>query len=193
MTSIAWDNGPIFRNGAVGTEQACCCGFVCNPCNDCSWPADRSEFGEETLECAGSQGSPSSRGQNIYPTANSPSLPSGVTWKSGFPDKLFLCNWALVVDSLFIDCCYDNCTVNGVPGSFLLAGKTKTRYRIMLMNCPTETTPGYISDITADAIEGDLQPEVNQADGFNCIGDPIDCTDWFEFYDDPVPDCNEFP
>jgi len=25
MTSIAWDNGPIFRNGAVGTEQACCC------------------------------------------------------------------------------------------------------------------------------------------------------------------------
>lgn len=25
MTSIAWDGGPIFRNGAVGTEQACCC------------------------------------------------------------------------------------------------------------------------------------------------------------------------
>lgn len=29
MTSIAWSNGPIFRNGAVGTEQACCCEQFC--------------------------------------------------------------------------------------------------------------------------------------------------------------------
>lgn len=26
MTSIAWNGGPIFRNGAVGTGQECCCG-----------------------------------------------------------------------------------------------------------------------------------------------------------------------
>lgn len=25
MTSISWQNGPILRNGAIGTEQACCC------------------------------------------------------------------------------------------------------------------------------------------------------------------------
>jgi hypothetical protein len=25
MTLITWDNGPVFKNGAVGTEQACCC------------------------------------------------------------------------------------------------------------------------------------------------------------------------
>lgn len=25
MTSISWRNGPILRNGAIGTEQACCC------------------------------------------------------------------------------------------------------------------------------------------------------------------------
>lgn len=25
MTTIAWNNGPIFRSGAVGTGQACCC------------------------------------------------------------------------------------------------------------------------------------------------------------------------
>lgn len=25
MTSIAWNGGPIFRNGAVGTGQDCCC------------------------------------------------------------------------------------------------------------------------------------------------------------------------
>jgi len=25
MTLIAWNNGPIFRSGAVGTESACCC------------------------------------------------------------------------------------------------------------------------------------------------------------------------
>ncbi len=28
MTLISWNGGPIFRSGAVGTEQACCCG--CN-------------------------------------------------------------------------------------------------------------------------------------------------------------------
>lgn len=26
MTLISWNGGPIFRNGAVGTEQGCCCG-----------------------------------------------------------------------------------------------------------------------------------------------------------------------
>lgn len=25
MTSIAWSNGPIFRSGAIGAGQACCC------------------------------------------------------------------------------------------------------------------------------------------------------------------------
>lgn len=25
MTLIAWQNGPVFRSGAVGTGQACCC------------------------------------------------------------------------------------------------------------------------------------------------------------------------
>jgi hypothetical protein len=25
MTLIAWNNGPILKNGAIGTEQACCC------------------------------------------------------------------------------------------------------------------------------------------------------------------------
>ena len=29
MTTIAWDGGPIFRGGAVGTEQGCCCNTPC--------------------------------------------------------------------------------------------------------------------------------------------------------------------
>jgi len=32
MTSIAWKNGPILRNGAIGTEQACCCGSTPECC-----------------------------------------------------------------------------------------------------------------------------------------------------------------
>ena len=33
MTLIAWENGPIFRDGAVGTGQECCCdkGCTCPP------------------------------------------------------------------------------------------------------------------------------------------------------------------
>lgn len=33
MTSIAWDNGPVFRSGAIGTGQACCCAKPCTGCN----------------------------------------------------------------------------------------------------------------------------------------------------------------
>lgn len=33
MTLIAWRNGPVFKNGAVGTESACCCN---NPPTACS-------------------------------------------------------------------------------------------------------------------------------------------------------------
>jgi len=37
MTLIAWNGGPIFRNGAVGTEQACCCAQKNKVCT-CSDP-----------------------------------------------------------------------------------------------------------------------------------------------------------
>jgi hypothetical protein len=37
MTLIAWNNGPIFRSGAVGTESACCCAQKNKVCT-CSDP-----------------------------------------------------------------------------------------------------------------------------------------------------------
>lgn len=36
MTLIAWQNGPVFRGNAVGTEQACCCGG-CECAIDCNY------------------------------------------------------------------------------------------------------------------------------------------------------------
>ena len=189
MTSIAWDGGPILRNGAVGTGQACCCApFSCTPCNDCSWPADRFEFGEEYIECGDGLAGPSSRGQNIYYRGGP--LPGDVTWQDGFPGALSQCNWALVVDSLSIGCCYDNCP--GQPGSLLIAVKTRYRYRVMVINCPTEEQPASISDVTDRALQGNLEPESSPGEEF-CIGDPVACTQWLEYYDSPTPVCNEFP
>jgi hypothetical protein len=61
MTLISWNGGPIFRNGAVGTEQACCCAQKNKVC-DCSDPygyAPLTVTGEVTLGAllSGSTGS----------------------------------------------------------------------------------------------------------------------------------------
>ena len=61
MTLISWNGGPIFRSGAVGTEQACCCAQKNKVC-DCSDPygyAPLTVTGEVTLGAllSGSTGS----------------------------------------------------------------------------------------------------------------------------------------
>ena len=36
MTLITWNNGPLFRDGLVGTEQACCCPGCCGIPANCT-------------------------------------------------------------------------------------------------------------------------------------------------------------
>lgn len=50
MTLISWQNGPIFRNGAVGTEQACCC-TTCSP--RCYWAGNPPTTVTVTVTMAG--------------------------------------------------------------------------------------------------------------------------------------------
>jgi hypothetical protein len=41
MTLIAWnDTGPILKDGAIGTEQECCCGSGCNVNQTFSWGSE---------------------------------------------------------------------------------------------------------------------------------------------------------
>jgi hypothetical protein len=95
-----------------------------------------------------------------------------------------------VVDSRSVDCCYDNCTINGVPNTIAQGSIVQSRYRIMLINCPEDEEP-FVTDITSLAIDGDLEQEVSTSAQF--CGEPVACTPWLDFYDDPVPICNEFP
>lgn len=74
VTLIAWQNGkPVFKNGRVATESACCCGKCSGPCalssdctegcrclngqcvNECSGPCNSSEDCDQNCECLGGQ------------------------------------------------------------------------------------------------------------------------------------------
>lgn len=196
MTLISWNGGPIFRNGAVGTEQACCCGgpppFTCESCPDCEFPASQYEQGS-TIDCFGTTSLASTRALDRWINNVPPGgLPAGVAWKDGFPNALNGCEWAFVIDSLSIDCCYENCDVEPPNPTFTLAAKTRNRYRILLLTCPDGPESAQITDITDQAIEGDLEFE-NDLKPDNCPGPPVACTDWFDYFPDPEPVCNEFP
>lgn len=194
MTLIAWNGGPIFRNGAVGTEQACCCGGPpppppCEPCEDCAVPTTPQYEQGGAIECFGTGTQNSTRGQDVYLGLPPGGLPGGVSWKDGYPAALLFCEWAFVVDSLSIDCCYENCDGES-PNR--IAGKTRNRYRIVLLTCPDGPESAQITDITDLAIEGDLEFE-NDNKPAECPGPPVACTEWFDYFPLPEPDCNEFP
>lgn len=206
MTLIAWNGGPIFRDGGVGTEQACCCGEPpppCEYCNDCSWPYYWPqlifEFDEAGITCGDVGTNPSGVYQDIFWVANAQAwggnLPTGLTWKNGYPEALNGCNWALVVDRSFIYCCWENCTFGEQEVPFYSGstpGFERQKYRIMLLTCPDGPESVQLLDITSLAVEGDTEPEFSyQPEG--CPNPPVACTEWKDFFPTPEPVCNEFP
>lgn len=196
MTLISWNGGPIFRNGAVGTEQACCCGGPpppppCESCPDCAFSTTPQYEEGASIECFGVGTLPSTKGLDVFNGLPPGGLPGGVSWKDGYPAALDGCEWAFVIDSLSIDCCYEDCIVNGVQQN-VRASKTRNRYRILLLTCPDGPESAQVTDITDLAIEGDLEFE-NDNKPIECPNPPIACTEWLDYFPDPVPDCNEFP
>lgn len=202
MTSIAWSSGPIFRNGAVGTEQACCCNKGCSQCYQCTFPAERSESTDYSgTEPEGCGADPlgnytSARGQTYMPFEFVPgigfssTLPNYVYWKDGYPNAVSACNYKVVADQLSVSCCAE-CTVNGVT-QITFYNIFRYRYRLLAIKCPTETEPAALVDLTSQALYGDgLEGETSPPDG---CGAPIGCTPWpASYYDDPTPECSEFP
>lgn len=191
MTLIAWNGGPIFYNGAVGTEQACCCGESpppCEPCEDCSFSSSQFQ-NADGIECFGLTSLGSTRAIDVFLGLPPGGLPNGLTWQPGYPNALLFCTWAFVIDSLSIDCCYENCDSNPT-NSF--GAKTRNRYRVLLLTCPDGPESAQITDITSLALQGTFEFEMDLKPAF-CPGPPIACTEWFEYYPDPEPVCNEFP
>jgi len=173
---------PPERCCGSGAEAVCCnegqycCDGVCSddpcdlcyPCEDCSWPSDRSEGGiacsvspccEYPLSLTGS------RTQSF--TA---SLPSGISWKDGFPDALDTCNTRWCVDTS-VGVCYDS---NANVCRFI----TKTRYRLLALNCSTQS----MDDITEDAASGTFETTSSGA----CTDGPT----FPDYFSDATPVCD---
>jgi hypothetical protein len=163
----------------------------CEPCEECEFPSSQLEFSGEPLECFGQNSSPSFRSQDIYNGTPPGGLPTGVSWKSGYPAALSGCSWAFVIDSLSIDCCYEACIVNGQETN-LFSAKTRNRYRVLLLTCLDGPESATITDISSDALDGVLEP-TSEGNPENCPDPPVACTEWLDYYPDPAPVCNEFP
>lgn len=184
---------PPCEDGLVCCDGVCQegpCENPCDSCPECGFSGSQFEQGG-AIECFGATTQNSTRSQDVYLGLPPGGLPAGVTWKAGYPDALAGCQWAFVIDSLSIDCCYEDCFINGAL-STLISGKTRNRYRIMLLTCPDGPGSEQITDITALAIDGDLEFETDTSADV-CPGPPVACTAWLDYFPDPVPDCNEFP
>lgn len=179
---------------AINCIGYCCFGVCqptpcCPPCPECSHPSYQYETvpSSDPAGCGDSSGYySSSRSQNF-----SAVLPAGVSWKPGYPAALGTCNYTVLIDSLSVACCHTNCTVGGIPGQTLYYTRYRSRYRLLVLQCPTETEPASYLDVTALALQGDLEIEWQQ--DVDCVGEPTACTSWLSYYGTPVPVCNEFP
>lgn len=180
--------------GCVCVDGECVPATPCVPCPECEWPESRFEYGEFEDACDEGFSLRSFRSQDAY-VAGGFSLPSGVTWKPGYPDALVgaggICNYALVVDSSVVDCCYNNCENPPAP-ELLIGAVTEFRYRIMLVTCDEGGENAVVTDITDDAVEGVLSGTMEPALVSGC-GEPFACTTSLGFYPDPEPECNPLP
>jgi hypothetical protein len=138
----------------------------CQPCDDCSWPASRNEGVECFITpcCYFPYSNVNSRDQTFSST-----LPPGISWKTGYPDALDLCNWRWCADSVNAQCYDSNANACRVI--------TKTRYKLLALDCDTESAV----DLTSTAATGTFETTSSGA----CTSGP----DFPSYFDDPVPVC----
>lgn len=167
----------------------CCVANPCDQCLSCDFPGPRAEtvFSEIPAPCAGAAVNHASfRSQSC-----TMSLPAGVSWNPGYPDKIEQCKYCILEDAIITTCCVENCTVNGIPGQAVFYDRHRLRYRLLSIKCPTDTEPASVVDLTDTCLNGNLQIEYSSLMN-ECEGVP-DCAPWLEFYSDPVPVCNPLP
>lgn len=204
MTLIAWNGGPIFRNGAVGTEQACCCDPpppppLCDSCPDCEFPAVQNvtTYADPEGQCLVNWGGGQIVSQIQEKSYYRPPLNQEVftlEFLPGAREAIEQCNWAIVSDQAYKQCC---CEIPVSEGSTLYYFCVKTRWRLIFIECPEGGTPGFV-DRTNEFTTG-VKTQVTC--GYDLTDDPPDrcignvfCYEYPEFLPDPTePVCNEFP
>jgi hypothetical protein len=154
--------------------QYCCDGeckqescVVCEPCDDCSWPSDRSESGRPAA--GGGCPNPWPLNTVIRSQTLSQTLPPAVQWAAGYPAALSGCNWRWCRDRADAQCKWGDgpgCTLN-----------TKTRYKLLVLKCD-----GSVNDITDQAATGTFEA---------VSGNPLcpSAPSFPAYFGSPVPDC----
>lgn len=164
MTLITFYNdGPVFRDGKIGTEQACCCSGECPPSSGC-YPvaADTTQettgqFGEIPMWEWDENGDPvsidclsgSDKVAQAWVRALDPP-PGGITWKSGIPRDI-VCGNGFWYEELLLA---SNYTAEGILGSTFggQCYRTRTRriYRLFYIDHATqqlvEVTPSTVAN-----------------------------------------------
>ena len=166
MTQITSQDGKIvFRDGKVGTQQACCCKKCSGPCDpeipcptgctcwedecvDCScidWDTSgwqsANEFGCTRYIRTGlgqGCGSDLSQTQRLFPKCNNVNqIFFGVTWKAGYPAAFGTKLWAVVLD-FSQACCFTTPCAGWV------------RVRVLVFDCETSA----VTDETSASLNG---------------------------------------
>lgn len=172
-------------NAGVSCNNVLC---FCEPCEECSFPADRLEFVDPAPgPCGAFPQNISSRKGQSFGTA----LPPGVSWKPGYPNALEGCDWRWMTDYAFKECYGTQCPAfpQGVCCSI-----EKYRFKLLVIDCQDKS----FIDITDQAAEfgnvgapyqeeGPFEVSWNKCAGGNCQN--LDCTDYPEYFAQPEPVC----
>ena len=156
------------------------CVYTCPPCpeGNCYFPGSGLIFDgyypcteDVASSCCTSLGQQKSRLRLFYTT-----LPSGITWKAGYPDALAGCGWRW---------CYDEantpCYMEDPVGCYFA---NKFRWRLLVLNCAAES----YDDITSQAAEGVFEGEY-AGGGDRPVSDCRETPTYLDFISGPVPIC----
>lgn len=188
------DAGGIWKPD-VSCEEVLC---FCEPCEECSFPADRLEFVDPSPgPCGAFPISISSRKGQSFGIG----LPPGVSWKPGYPDAIEGCNWRWMTDYSFKECYGTGCLSNGeISGSGeRCCAIEKYKFTLLVIDCDNQS----FVDITDQASEfgpvGFPYQEVgpfevmwdkclpNNNPAFAC--ENLTCTGYPGYFDQPDPVC----
>ena len=157
MTLISWNStGPILKNGAIGTESACCC----NPCacvSSCSLARGTESVQYTTSNCPNTNFPPNNLGHfQEQEIGFLEDLPGGygVSLKTGYISQgcgrtFFVRDYKQSYE------CWSSYNNPGVP---FPSGKVVNRFKAFELRC-TGGNSAQLVDVSSDALTGTLETE----------------------------------
>lgn len=160
----------------------------CEPCNECSFPADSLEFVDAAPAPCGQfpLNISSKRGQS-FGTA----IPPGVSWKPGYPAALEGCDWRWMTDYSFKECFGTECQQ---AQSGTCCSIQKYRFKLLVIDCDDQSFVDVTDQAASFGNPGAPYQEIgpfevvwDQCQASNCVN--LECTEYPEYLAQPEPVC----